>query len=115
MKYVTPMLLAAASFLYAQASGPIALRGARIVTVSGPVLDKGTVLLRNGLIEAVGENIDLPKDAWVVEGQGLTVYPGLIDALSTVALQEPPPAPAKLCHVIDQHLLEVVAGSQSTL
>ena len=45
------MLLAAASLTYAQAPGPIALRGARVVTVSGPVLEKGTVLLRNGLIE----------------------------------------------------------------
>ena len=49
MKHLTTILLAAASFLHAQAPGPIALRGARIVTVSGPVLEKGTVLLRNGL------------------------------------------------------------------
>jgi len=88
------MLLAAASATYAQAPGPIALRGARVVTVSGPVLEKGTVLLRNGLIEAVGENVDLPKDAWIVDGQGITVYPGLIDALSTVGLPETPTQPA---------------------
>jgi hypothetical protein len=94
MKHITTMLLAAASLTYAQAPGPIALRGARVVTVSGPVLEKGTVLLRNGLIEAVGENVDLPKDAWVVDAQGLTVYPGLIDALSTVGLPETPAQPA---------------------
>jgi len=94
MKRLIPMLLAAASLTYAQAPGPIALRGARVVTVSGPVLEKGTVLLRNGLIEAVGENLDLPKDAWVVDAQGVTVYPGLIDALSTVGLPEPPAQPA---------------------
>jgi hypothetical protein len=88
MKHVIAMLLAAASLTFAQAPGPIALRGARVVTVSGPVLEKGTVLLRNGLIEAVGENVDLPKDAWVIDGQGVTVYPGLIDALSTVGLPE---------------------------
>jgi imidazolonepropionase-like amidohydrolase len=93
MKQSVMMLLAAASFAFAQAPGPIALRGARVVTVSGPVLEKGTVLLRNGLIEAVGENLDLPKDAWIIDGQGVTVYPGLIDALSTVGLTEPP-APA---------------------
>jgi hypothetical protein len=87
------MLLAAASLTFAQAPGPIALRGARVVTVSGPVLEKGTVLLRNGLIEAVGENVDLPKDAWVVDAQGVTVYPGLIDALSTVGLPETPAQP----------------------
>ena len=90
MKHLITMLLAAASLTYAQAPGPIALRGARVVTVSGPVLEKGTVLLRNGLIEAVGENLDLPKDAWVVDAQGVTVYPGLIDALSTVGLPETP-------------------------
>jgi hypothetical protein len=93
MKHLTTILLAAASLTYAQSSGPIALRGARVVTVSGPVLEKGTVLLRNGLIEAVGENVDLPKDAWVVEAQGVTVYPGLIDALSTVGLPETPAQP----------------------
>ena len=94
MKRLLPMLLAAASLTYAQAPGPIALRGARVVTVSGPVLEKGTVLLRNGLIEAVGENLDLPKDAWVIDAQGVTVYPGLIDALSTVGLPETPAQPA---------------------
>ena len=88
MKYATITLLAAAPLLYSQAPGPIALRGARVVTVSGPVLEKGTVLMRDGLIEAVGENVDLPKDAWVVDAQGLTVYPGLVDALSTVGLPE---------------------------
>src|SRR5579863_628339 len=90
MKQLIVVLLAAASVSYAQAPGPIALRGARVVTVSGPVLEKGTVLLRNGLIEAVGENIDIPKDAWVIDGQGVTVYPGLIDSLSTVGLPETP-------------------------
>jgi hypothetical protein len=87
MKLLSLWLLAAA-FLHAQAPGPIALRGGRIVTVSGPVLEKGTVLLHNGLIEAVGEVVDIPKDAWVIDGAGLTVYPGLIDALSTVGLPE---------------------------
>ena len=93
MKHVIGMLLAAASLTYGQATGPIALRGARVVTVSGPVLEKGTVLLRNGLIEAVGENVDLPKDAWIVDAQGVTIYPGLIDALSTVGLPETPAQP----------------------
>jgi imidazolonepropionase-like amidohydrolase len=90
MKLAVMMLLAAASQTYAQAPGPIALRGARVVTVSGPVLEKGTVLLRNGLIEAVGATVDIPKDAWIVDGDGVTVYPGLIDALSTVGLPETP-------------------------
>jgi hypothetical protein len=64
----------------------MAIRNAKIVTVSGPVIAKGTVVVRNGLIEAAGENVTVPADAWVVEGEGLTVYPGMIDALSTVGI-----------------------------
>jgi imidazolonepropionase-like amidohydrolase len=61
----------------------IAIRNAKIVTVSGPAINKGTVLVRNGLIQEVGENVAIPADAVVVDGEGMTVYPGLVDALST--------------------------------
>lgn len=60
----------------------MAIRDAKIYPVSGSVIEKGTVLVRNGLIEALGANVTVPADAWVVDGKGLTVYPGLIDALS---------------------------------
>ncbi len=68
-----------------------AIRDARIVTVSGPVIEKGTVVMRDGLIEAVGANVAIPPEAWIIEGEGLTVYPGLIDALSTVGMPEAAP------------------------
>lgn len=71
---------------FAEAPLAVAIHNARIVTVSGPVIAKGTVVVRNGLIEAVGDNVTVPADAWVVEGEGLTVYPGLIDSLSTVGM-----------------------------
>ena len=61
----------------------IAIRDARIHSASGPVIAKGTVLVRNGLIEAVGDKVTIPPEAWIVEGAGLNVYPGLIDPLST--------------------------------
>lgn len=72
----------------------MAIRNAKIVTVSGPVIAKGTVVVRNGLIEAAGENVAVPADAWVVDGEGLTVYPGLIDALSTVGMPGAAPGAA---------------------
>lgn len=65
-----------------------AIRGARIVPVNGPVIEKGTVLIRNGVIAAVGAQVDVPASAWIIEGNGLTVYPGLIDALSTWGLPQ---------------------------
>ena len=85
-------LILSLAILSAETPSALAIRNARIVTVSGPVLQKGTVLLRNGLIEAVGENLALPADAWVIEGEGLTVYPGLIDALSTLGFADAAPA-----------------------
>ena len=75
--------LAIVPALPAQSHPAVAIRNAKIVPVSGPVIGKGTIVVRNGLIEAVGENVAVPADAMLVEGEGLTVYPGLIDALST--------------------------------
>ena len=75
--------------LHAEVPSAIAIRNARVVPVSSPAIARGTVVLRNGLIEAVGTNISIPPDAWVIEGDGLTVYPGLIDALSSLGIPEP--------------------------
>jgi len=81
---VSPLLFAAAVWVQS-AEGPqvFAILNARIVSVSRIPIEKGTVVIRDGLIDAVGANIDPPADAWVIDGAGLTVYPGLIDALST--------------------------------
>lgn len=92
MRYLIPFALVCVSVAAAADAPGVAIRNARIVTVSGPVIDKGTVVLRGGLIEAAGANIAIPPDAWVIEGDGLTVYPGLIDALSRIGL---PDAPAR--------------------
>ena len=71
-----------------------AITNARIVTVSGPVIERGTVVVRNGLIAAAGANVNAPPDARVIDGSGLTVYPGLIDSYTNLALPEPPPTPS---------------------
>ncbi len=82
------LLLVAAAVLAAEPPSAFAIRNARIVTVSGGVIDRGTVLIRDGLIQDAGANVTIPADAWVIEGQGLTVYPGLIDGLGTLGIAE---------------------------
>jgi imidazolonepropionase-like amidohydrolase len=94
MKKLTTALLVFCACAFAEAPSAVAIRNAKIVTVSGPVIDKGTVVVRHGLIEAVGENVPVPADAWVVDGEGMTVYPGLIDSLSTVGMPGAVPAAA---------------------
>ena len=79
MKKLAAALLLIAAYAWADNPSTVAIRNAKIVTVSGAVIAKGTVVVRKGLIEAVGENVTVPADAWVVEGEGMTVYPGLID------------------------------------
>ncbi|HEX6186396.1 MAG TPA: hypothetical protein VFZ44_21070, partial [Pyrinomonadaceae bacterium] len=70
-----------------------AITNARIVTVSGPVIERGTVVIRDGLIASVGANVNAPPDARAIDGTGLTVYPGLIDASTTLAIPRPSPSP----------------------
>jgi imidazolonepropionase-like amidohydrolase len=92
MKHVLAPLLAALSwgpFALAQNPVSVAIKDARIVTVSGEELPKATIVLRNGLIAEVGSGIAVPADAWVIDGAGLTVYPGFIDAMSTWGIPTP--------------------------
>jgi imidazolonepropionase-like amidohydrolase len=67
---------------------PLAIRGARIVTVSGPAIEKGTVVVQKGRIVAVGPEVAVPAGATVVDGSGKTLYPGLVDGLTTIGLAE---------------------------
>lgn len=73
-----------------------AVTNARIVTVSGATIERGTVVVRDGLIEAVGANAKVPADAQVFDVNGSTVYPGFIDSLSNLGLApRPTPAPGQ--------------------
>src|SRR5215207_8265772 len=63
-----------------------AITNARVVTVSGAPIERGTVVIRDGLIAAVGANVTAPPDARTIDGTGLTVYPGLIDQTAPSAV-----------------------------
>ena len=70
----------------ADAPNVYAIKGAKIVTVSAAPIASGTLVIRNGLIESVGASIEVPADARVIDGNGLTVYPGLIDMGNSAGL-----------------------------
>lgn len=65
-----------------------AIRNARIVTVTGPVIENGTVVISNGRIMAVGAGANVPSGARVIDASGLSVYPGLIDSGTVLGLIE---------------------------
>jgi imidazolonepropionase-like amidohydrolase len=86
---VAALLAFVISIPAADGPGLYAIKGARIVTANGPAIASGTVVIRNGLIEAVGADVATPAAAVVVDGAGLTVYPGLIDMGNSTGLDVP--------------------------
>src|SRR5262249_16200637 len=60
-----------------------AIKDAKVVVEPGKALDKATVVIRDGFIAALAPDRPVPPDALVMDGKGLTVYPGFIDAGSS--------------------------------
>jgi imidazolonepropionase-like amidohydrolase len=89
------LLLFAVRAIHAQGGEPrcFAIQNARIVPVSGAPIESGTVVVANGLIKAVGANVSIPPEAFIIDGKGLTVYPGLFDAMAEFAPQAEAPPP----------------------
>ncbi|MCK4966232.1 hypothetical protein KAS50_04335, partial [bacterium] len=55
-------------------------------TGTGETINKGTIIIRNGLIENVGKNIPLPPDAIIIDSKSLQIYPGIINTFSTLGI-----------------------------
>src|SRR6476660_6032771 len=70
--------------------GTFVIRNARIVTVSGADIENGSILIRDGKIEAVGTSVNAPAGAHQIEGRGLSVYPGMIELGTSMGLVEVP-------------------------
>ncbi|MEL6671962.1 MAG: amidohydrolase, partial [Bacteroidota bacterium] len=68
-------------------SGTFALTNATIETVSNGQVS-GTLLIRDGKIAALGEDVSIPSDATTIDCEGMTIYPGLIDGGTRVGLAE---------------------------
>ncbi|MYI06343.1 MAG: hypothetical protein F4059_03195, partial [Gemmatimonadetes bacterium] len=66
----------------------VALQGATIHTVTQGVIENGTIVFENGVITAIGSDVDIPAGARVVDATGKHIYPGLIDAYSAVGIAE---------------------------
>ncbi len=75
------------AFLPAERPGVYALKDARIVVAPGKVIAKGTVIIRDGLIDAVGAGIPIPPDAVEFDASGKTIYAGFIDADTNLGLR----------------------------
>ena len=82
------LLGAGAAAAAAPAADTWVIQNAKIVTVSGPVIERGSVVIKDGLIAEVGSSVTVPPGAEVIDGTGLSVYPGLFDANSQLGMDE---------------------------
>ena len=87
---VLTALLPGAAFAQIGPGAPnvYAITNARIVPISGPIVPKGTIVLRDGLIAAVGATVTVPADAQVIDGTGLTIYPALVNGYGRVGMPD---------------------------
>src|SRR4030095_15929262 len=64
----------------------VAIRGGTVIPVAGAPIPKGTVVIRGGLITAVGADVPIPADARIVDATGMNVYPGLFDSYTNYGI-----------------------------
>ena len=72
------------------AAKPFAIRNASILTAAGPLIQNGTIVVRDGKIAAVGANVSVPADAEVIDARGKFVTPGIIDDHSHLGVYAAP-------------------------
>src|ERR1700690_1609283 len=77
-------------------SGVLVLRGARIHPVSGPVIERGGLIVENGKITAVGamRAVPIPANAMVEDATGKVIIPALVDTHSHIGIGPRPPVAA---------------------
>jgi imidazolonepropionase-like amidohydrolase len=89
-------VLAVPTFLHAQeepelvpVSRTYAITNVNIIQAPGRKVDMGTLVIKNGLIQAVGKNVPIPPEAIVIKADSMYVYAGFIDGLSRVGITKP--------------------------
>ncbi len=117
LRTILASALLAALVLVVRAEAPhvYAITGARIVTAAGAPIESGTVIVRGGLIAEVAGTSTVPPEAMVIEGKGLTIYPGLIDMGTSLGLSIPavePPRDARTLMEIERARRQTILRPQ---
>ena len=83
--FILTLALTAAGANWAQAQSTHAFTNARVIPISGPAIEKATLVVRDGKIVAVGASVAVPAGAETHDMAGKTIMPGLVDTHSHIA------------------------------
>ena len=86
--FLLAAVVAASASTTGAADAPLVITGARVVTVSGQILENASIVITDGKIASVGTGLTAPAGARLIDGRGKTVYPGLFDGLTYLGLAE---------------------------
>ena len=81
-------LLFLCAFTNASGAENIAIQGGNILTISGDVIEHGTILIKDGKVEALGRDVVIPSDTRTIDAKDKFVMPGRIDAQSRLYVIE---------------------------
>lgn len=87
MVRATRSVLAALLIAAPAAAQDVAIRNATVLTITGGTIENGTVVVRDGKIAAVGRDVAIPQGVRVIDGTGMYLMPGIIDAHSHMAIE----------------------------
>ena len=91
----------------------LVLTGGDLYTITGPVLEKTDILIKNGVIEEIGQSLEVPEKSQALDVTGMRVYPGLIAVASSGILGREPPENST--DLFDLDLLLALAGGLTTV
>jgi imidazolonepropionase-like amidohydrolase len=86
MRRLTNGLLLTLVCSSAAAAQTVAITGGTIYPVSGPPITRGTVLMRDGRIVAVGADVTIPSDAQRIDASGKIVTPGIVNGATELSV-----------------------------
>ncbi|MEX0649026.1 MAG: amidohydrolase family protein [Balneolaceae bacterium] len=76
------LLTVPGEFSFAQATGSVLIQNATVITVSGDDLENTDILVQDGIIREIGQNLNAPRGTGTLDATGKYVLPGIIDAHS---------------------------------
>ena len=86
MRRLTKQAILLIAFATPARAQTIAITGGRVLPVSGAPIERGTVLIRDGRITAVGADVAIPADAQRIDATGKVVTPGLVNAATSLSV-----------------------------